>query len=170
MDETPLFMNIPNSKTIAKIGSKEVNVKTHGQERIHVTAKLCIASNSTKLYPMFVFKGKPDGRVDRRLHRNSLVKDKKVFAFCQPLEWNNMTIMKKLIIKVWKKYSHFVLKKDTMLMTDDASMHKIDIVKDKIKECKIKISMIPGGLTWKSSTSRCINQQAIQAWVEEEVY
>ena len=26
-------------------------------------------------------------------------------------------------------------------------MHKIDIVKDKIKECKTKISMIPGGLT-----------------------
>ena len=30
---------------------------------------------------------------------------------------------------------------------DDASMHKIDIVKDKIKECKTKISIIPGGLT-----------------------
>ena len=30
---------------------------------------------------------------------------------------------------------------------DDASMHKIDIVKDKIKECKTKISTIPGGLT-----------------------
>ena len=29
---------------------------------------------------------------------------------------------------------------------DDASVHKIDIVKDKIKECKTKISMIPGGL------------------------
>ena len=29
----------------------------------------------------------------------------------------------------------------------DASMHKIDIVKDKANECKTKISMIPGGLT-----------------------
>ena len=25
MDETPLFMNFPNTKTITKIGSKEVN-------------------------------------------------------------------------------------------------------------------------------------------------
>ena len=31
-------------------------------------------------------------------------------------------------------YSHFVLKKDTMLVMDDASMYKIDIIKDKIKK------------------------------------
>ena len=40
MDETPLFMNMTNTKTIAKIGSKEVNIKTHSQERVHVTAIL----------------------------------------------------------------------------------------------------------------------------------
>ena len=34
-----------------------------------------------------------------------------------------------------------------MLVMDDSSMHKIDIVKYKIKECKTKISMIIGGLT-----------------------
>ena len=53
----------------------------------------------------------------------------------------------KWVNEVWRKYSHFVVKKDMMLVMDDASMHKIDIVKDKIKECKTKISMIPRGLT-----------------------
>ena len=33
MDETPLFMNITNTKSIAKIGSKEVEIKTHEQEK-----------------------------------------------------------------------------------------------------------------------------------------
>ena len=33
-----------------------------------------------------------------------------------------------------------------MLVMDDLSMHKIDIEKDKIKECKAQISMIIGGL------------------------
>ena len=33
MNETPLFINIPTKKTIAKIGSKEVNIKTHGKEK-----------------------------------------------------------------------------------------------------------------------------------------
>ena len=41
-----------------------------------------------------MFKVKPDGRIERRLHKNSLVKDKKVFAHYQPKEQNNMTIMK----------------------------------------------------------------------------
>ena len=40
MDETPLFMNMAITKTIIKIGSKEANIKTHGQERVHVTAIL----------------------------------------------------------------------------------------------------------------------------------
>ena len=34
-----------------------------------------------------------------------------------------------------------------MLVMDDVSMHKIDIVKDKLEECKTKVSMISGGLT-----------------------
>ena len=33
-----------------------------------------------------------------------------------------------------------------MLVIDDASICKIDIVKDKTKECKTKINMIPGDL------------------------
>ena len=65
MDETPLFTNIPNIKTISKISSKEVNIKTYGHEGIHVTAILWIVVDSTKLLPMFVFKGQPDGKVER---------------------------------------------------------------------------------------------------------
>ena len=34
-----------------------------------------------------------------------------------------------------------------MLVMDDASIYRIDILKDKIKECKTKISITPVGLT-----------------------
>ena len=54
--------------------------------------------------------------------------------------------MNKLINEIWRKYTYFLVKKDTILVMDEASMNKIDIVKDKIKECKTKISMIPGRL------------------------
>ena len=54
MAETPFFMNIASTKTIARIGSKEV-IKTHGQEKMHVTAILCIIADGTKLPPMLVF-------------------------------------------------------------------------------------------------------------------
>ena len=77
MDDTPLFMNILKTKTITKISSKEVNIKTYEQERIHVTAILWIIADCTKLPQMLVFKGQANGREERRLHKNSLVKDYK---------------------------------------------------------------------------------------------
>ena len=77
-------MNIPNTKTIIKIVSKEVNSKSHLQERIHVSEILWIEADSTKLQPMLVFKGQLNDRVEKRLDKNSLVKDKTVFTYCQP--------------------------------------------------------------------------------------
>ena len=70
MDEIPLFMNFTCTKTIVKIGSKKVSIKTHGQERVHVTSILWIVSDGSKLPPMLVFKGKPFGRVDKRIQKN----------------------------------------------------------------------------------------------------
>ena len=50
MNESPFFMNISNTKMIAKIDSKEVNIETHGQERIHVIVILWIVFDGTN-YP-----------------------------------------------------------------------------------------------------------------------
>ena len=58
MDETPLLVNIPNNKTIGKICSKEVYIKTLEEERIHVTTILWIVADGTKLPSMLVFKDK----------------------------------------------------------------------------------------------------------------
>ena len=66
MDETHLFMNIASTKTIARIGSKKVVIKTHGQEKVHVTAVLCIIADDTKLPPMLVLKGQPEGRIEKK--------------------------------------------------------------------------------------------------------
>ena len=49
MDETILFINFPNTKMIVKIGTKGFKIKTHGQERIHVTVILWIVADGTKL-------------------------------------------------------------------------------------------------------------------------
>ena len=60
---------------------------------IHITSILWNVADGTKISPMLVFEGQPDGRVERRLHKNFLVKDKKVFAYYQPKVFNNMIIM-----------------------------------------------------------------------------
>ena len=72
MDETPLFLNIASTKTIARIESKEVVIKTHGQEKLHVTAILCIIADATKL-PMLVFKWQPEGRVEKNIYIKNIL-------------------------------------------------------------------------------------------------
>ena len=75
MDKTPLFMNITNTNIIAKIDSKEVDIRPIGK-KINLTAILWIVTDCTKLPQMLVFKGQPDGRVERRrLYKIWLVKD-----------------------------------------------------------------------------------------------
>ena len=49
MDETPLYLNIPPSTTVQKIGSKRVNIKTQGQENWRVTAILTILASGENL-------------------------------------------------------------------------------------------------------------------------
>ena len=60
MDKTLSLMNISNTSTVAKIGLKEVNIKIHEQERIHIITIPWIVSDGTKLPPMLMFKGQPD--------------------------------------------------------------------------------------------------------------
>ena len=81
MDETPIFLNMTRTKTIDKIGSKTVNIKTHGQEKVRVTAILWIVADRTKLPPMLIFKGEPNGRIAKQLEKHPLVESKQVFAY-----------------------------------------------------------------------------------------
>ena len=67
MNETLVFLNIVRTKTFAKIGSKTVSIQTHGQDKVRVTAILWIVTDGTKLPPMLIFKGEPNGRIAREL-------------------------------------------------------------------------------------------------------
>ena len=58
---------LARTKTIAKIGSKTVNIKTYGQDKVRVTAILWIVAEGTKLLPMLIFKGEPNGRIAKEL-------------------------------------------------------------------------------------------------------
>ena len=99
-----------------------------------------------KLSAMLVFKGQPDGKVERRLHKKFDWLKIKSICLLSTKGMKQSDDNEKWINEVWRKYSHFVVKKDTILVMDDASMHKIDIVNDKIKVSKTNISMISGGL------------------------
>ena len=62
-DENLIFLNMVKTKTIAKIGSKTVNIKIHGQDKVRVTTILWIVEDGIKLSTMLIFKGEPNGRI-----------------------------------------------------------------------------------------------------------
>ena len=54
--------------------------------------------------------------------------------------------MKKWINFVWRKYAHFKLKKN-ILVLDEASVHKIPEIKKSLELSETKVMMIAGVLT-----------------------
>ena len=56
MDETPVFFEMYQNKTIAKIGDKKVNVKTFGCEKMRISIILKILANGDKIPPLIVLK------------------------------------------------------------------------------------------------------------------
>ena len=77
-DETPIFLNMARTKTIAKIGSKTVNIKTHGRDKVLVNEILWIGADGTKLPPMLIFKGESNVRNAKELVKHPLVKSKQL--------------------------------------------------------------------------------------------
>ena len=55
------------TETVAKISSKTVNIKTHGQDTVRVVAILWIVADDTKFPPMLIFKNEPNGRIAKEL-------------------------------------------------------------------------------------------------------
>ena len=67
MDETSLFADNMGTTTLARKGSKEVNLKTTGHEKNFRTAVLSVNQDGTKNVPFILFKGKRTSQLNRRL-------------------------------------------------------------------------------------------------------
>ena len=67
MDETPMYLNMPPSTTVQKIGSKRINIKTQEQENWRVTAILTILASGEKLPPLLIFKAKEGKQTEKKL-------------------------------------------------------------------------------------------------------
>ena len=59
--------------SIAKIGEREINVKTFGTERTRISLLLYIGNNGEKLHPMLIFKGKLNGNKQKKITITSFI-------------------------------------------------------------------------------------------------
>ena len=58
MDETPVWFDMPTSKTVDSVGAKTVLLKTTGHVKTRFTVILACLADGTKLQRMVVFKRK----------------------------------------------------------------------------------------------------------------
>ena len=78
--------------TIDKIGNKTSKVKTFGSDKERISVLLGILAECRKLPPLIIFRGKPNGTIEKNLKKNRLVMDKKIFIVCQDNSWVNESI------------------------------------------------------------------------------
>jgi hypothetical protein len=138
MDEVPLtFDMVPNSTVTAK-GSKTITIKSTGHEKSNFTCVLGILADGTKLPILNIFKLKklpcgtwPDG----------------VHVRANPKGWMNELEMNWWIENVWKKRSDGISDPHSLLVLDSFRGHLVDPVKQKLKDMKTMMAVVPGGCT-----------------------
>ncbi len=71
MDETPIMFEMVGKTTIAKIGERNINIRTFGSERSHILVILCISASGNKLPLLLIFKGKKGEYIEDELKKKS---------------------------------------------------------------------------------------------------
>lgn len=78
MDEISIMFEIVGKTTIAKIGERNMNIRTFGSEKSLISLILCISLAGEKLSPLWIFKGKKRGYIEEELNKNPNVKKEKI--------------------------------------------------------------------------------------------
>ena len=149
VDETPIYMDMTYNKTIEKKGAKNIEIITTGGEKIRISAILSISGDGKKLPPVLIFKAKPGGKLAKKLNAIEIVKQKKIFVYCQANAWCDYRIFKDWLKYIFIPYQNCNVKKTCLLILDKAPSHCGEEILNYMNEQKIKRIFIPGGLTRK---------------------
>ncbi|KAM7313400.1 Pogo ele1 orf1-h 1e-40-j 4 [Ixodes scapularis] len=92
-DQTPVYLDMPSEFTVHEKGSREVCVRTTGNEKTRVTVMLGCTADGRKLPPYVVFKRKT-------LPKNEKF-PKSVIVRCQDKGWMDETLVLDWVKSVW---------------------------------------------------------------------
>lgn len=140
MDETPVYFDMPGSRTFDMRGVKTVKCKTTGHEKLRFTAVLTIMSNGQKLNPMIIFKGLkkippgeyPKGMIVTVASGGSMTGD----------------LMEKYRESVWAKRPGGIFKPPSLFIMDTHRAHRMESVADSfLKKNRTELLFVDGGMT-----------------------
>lgn len=106
VDETPTYMDMTYNKTIEKKGAENIETVTTGGEKIRISAILAISGDGKKLPPVLIFKAKQQGKLAKKLGAIEIVKQKKIFVYCQTNAWCDYSIFKDWIKYIFIPYQN----------------------------------------------------------------
>ena len=149
IDETPIYMDMPETKTIDFKGKKEIDIYTFGADKVRISAILSQVGNGNKLPHILVFKAKKKGRLENELNTLPIVRDKKIFVYCQENAWRDTDIFLNWLKNIYLNYELLKIKKKFLLILDKVPNHCRNTILEFLKDNKIKRVFIPGGLTLK---------------------
>uniref|UniRef100_A0A131XQ93 Putative pogo transposable element n=1 Tax=Hyalomma excavatum TaxID=257692 RepID=A0A131XQ93_9ACAR len=138
-DQTPVYLDMPSPLTVHEKGSKQVCVRTTGNEKTRVTVMLSCTADGHKHPPYVVFKRKtmPKGE---ELPKNVIVR-------CQDKGWMNEDLVLDWIKSVWCRRPGALLSFPSILVLDAFRCHLADSVKKLLRDCGTELVVIPGGMT-----------------------
>ena len=154
MDETPVWFNMPTSKTVDSVGAKTVLLKTTGHEKTRFTVVLACLADGTKLKPMVIFK------------RKTMPKDNfptGIVVHNHLKGWMDESGVKIWIEKVWRARPGGFANTQSLLVWNSFSAHLTDTVKQQLRENNLDCDR--SYTRWSDKprpTSGCLFKQAIQ--------
>lgn len=95
---------MPLKKNIVKKGGKTIIIKTQQKDKFCLTVLLTITADESKLPPFLIFKGKPNGTIEKELSKDKYALANKYFIPCNSNAWSNDDIVQKWFFKVWLNY------------------------------------------------------------------
>ena len=148
MDETPVRFELPSSRSLEFTGSRTVPVKTCGAEKRSFTVALAVAADGTKFPPKVIFKGV-------RPPRDLAVPNSLRVSFHKK-GWMDESGVKEWIRQCLPRTRNH---EQSLLVWDSFRAHLTDEVKAALKQRKIDVAVIPGGLTpVLQPLDKCLNK------------
>ena len=138
MDETAVWNDMISNTTVQKTGSKEVNMKSTGHDKVRVYVCLTGKADGTRLKPFNVFRGVK--RESKALHDEF---NRKCSVASSANGWMNEDLTLRCCNEILGKFSF----RKRLLAWDSYEAHLTDDVKKSLTKSKIESVIIPGGCT-----------------------
>lgn len=137
-DQTPVFLDMPMSRTVSETGAPQVRIRTTGNEKTRLTVMLACLADGRKLPPYIIFRRKT---IPKELFPRDVI------VRCQEKGWMDTALMLDWVKTVWCRRPGALLHPASILVLDSFRGHLTPEVKKLMRETKTQLAVIPGGMT-----------------------